>query len=51
MAQQTILIRVRGKRAETDFSELVSFNENSYRLQFDFDGEWADYSQRVAVVL
>ena len=51
MAQQEITIRVTGKRAETDFGDLVSFNENSYRLKFDFDSEWNDYSQRVAVVL
>lgn len=51
MAQQEITIRVTGKRAETDFGDIVSFNENSYRLKFDFDSEWNDYSQRVAVVL
>ena len=51
MAQQTITIRVNGKHAETDFHDIVSFNENSYRLHFEFDGEWDDYSQRVAVVL
>ena len=51
MAQQTIAIRVKGKHAETDFFDLVSFNENSYRLEFDFDSEWDDYSQRVAVLL
>ena len=51
MAQQTITIRVNGKHAETDFHDIVSFNENSYRLYFEFDGEWDDYSQRVAVVL
>ena len=51
MAQQTITIRVNGKHAETDFHDIVSFNENSYRLHFVFDGEWDDYSQRVAVVL
>ena len=39
MAQQTIAIRVKGKHAETDFFDLVSFNENSYRLEFDFDSE------------
>ena len=51
MAQQTITIRVNGKHAETDFHDIVSFNENSYRLYFEFDGEWDDHSQRVAVVL
>ncbi len=51
MAQQTITIRVNGKRAETDFGDLVSFNENSYRLHFEFDSEWDSYSNRVAVVL
>ena len=51
MAQQTITIRVNGKHAETDFHDIVSFNENSYRLHFEFDGEWDDHSQRVAVVL
>ena len=46
-----ITIRVREKHAESDFSDIVSFNEQSYRLHFDFDSEWADYPQRVAVVL
>ena len=51
MAQQTITITVNGKRAETDFGEIVSFNENSYRLHFVFDSEWSGYLNRVAVVL
>ena len=46
-----ITIRVREKHAESDFSDIVSFNEQSYRLHFDFDSEWTDYPQRVAVVL
>ena len=46
-----ITIRVREKHAESDFCDLISFNENSYRLKFDFDSEWTNYPQRVAVVL
>ena len=46
-----ITIRVREKHAESDFSDIISFNENSYRLKFDFDSEWTNYPQRVAVVL
>ena len=46
-----ITIKVREKHAESDFSDIVSFNENSYRLKFDLDSEWQNYPQRVAVVL
>ena len=46
-----ITIKVREKHAESDFSDIVSFNEQSYRLHFDFDSEWQNYPQRVAVVL
>lgn len=48
---QVINIIVKNKIAETDFrEELVSFN-SVYRLKFSFDGEWTEYTSRVAVVV
>lgn len=47
---QEIAISVKNKIAETDFSEVVSFN-SVYRLKFDFDEEWDEYPSRVAVVM
>ncbi len=47
---QEIAISVKNKIAETDFSEVVSFN-SIYRLKFSFDEEWDDFPFRVAVVM
>lgn len=47
---QTIHITVSAKRAETEATEVVSHNGN-YLLTFSFDGEWAEYYTRCAVVL
>ncbi len=47
---QEIAISIKKKIAETDFSEVVSFN-SVYRLKFAFDEEWNDYPVRVAVVM
>lgn len=45
-----IEITVKDKIAETNFREVVSFN-NVYRLKFQFDEEWDAFSNRVAVVV
>ena len=47
---QEIAISVKNKIAETDFSEVVSFN-SVYRLKFAFDEEWDEYPARVAVLM
>ncbi len=47
---QEIAISVKNKIAETEFSEVVSFN-SVYRLKFTFDEEWEEYYSRVAVVM
>ena len=49
MSKNTIEITVKDKIATTDFSEVVSLN-NNYRLNFHFDEEWKSYTDRVAVV-
>ena len=46
---QVISVTVRNKVATTDFEEIISFN-SIYCLQFSFDEEWEEFSQRVAVV-
>ena len=47
---QTITITVGEKIASTDFKEVVSFNSD-YLLHFIFDGEWEEFSNRVAVAI
>jgi len=51
MAQTIIKISVKDKIATTDFEEVVSFNHNTYGLQFEFDGEWNEFEHRIAVVM
>ena len=47
---QTITITVGEKIASTDFKEVVSFNSD-YLLHFDLDGDWEEFTHRVAVVI
>ena len=51
MAQNIIKINVADKIATTQFEEVVSFNHNTYELQFTFDTEWNAFEHRIAVVM
>lgn len=51
MAQNIIKINVADKIATTQFEEVVSFNQNTYELQFTFDTEWNAFEHRIAVVM